>query len=388
MAADEAVPVVIATILREEGATGVQTHVRELCGYLDRTGRTTTVVTPFSWGRLLTYPVFGLRFVLLRINNAAAVMWYLHWHRVFLTHALRRRLAKMGECVIYAQGQQEAQAALRARTGPQQRIVMAVHFKVSKADEWAGTMDHPIKRNGWLFRAVRRAERTVIPQVDGVVYVSEWARQALLSWLPEAAVVPSAIIGNFVTPMTGRKAEAPVRDLVTIGYLDVGKNHRFTLEVLAEAKRAGRILTLDVFGEGVLRHELLQLTRTLGLEDQVRFLGFRKDVREFLPDYRAYVHASVTETSSLAIMEAMASGLPIVAGATGPLVELLDDNVEGRFWPLDNPPKAAAILVDLLDSEPARSAAAEAASERFRRDYDVAVVAPRLLAFFAERART
>jgi glycosyltransferase involved in cell wall biosynthesis len=87
-------------------------------------------------------------------------------------------------------------------------------------------------------------------------------------------------------------------------------------------------------------------------------------------------------------MEAMASGLPIVAGATGPLVELLDDNVEGRFWPLDNPPKAAAILVDLLDSEPARSAAAEAASERFRRDYDVAVVAPRLLAFFAERART
>ena len=96
------------------------------------------------------------------------------------------------------------------------------------------------------------------------------------------------------------------------------KNHRFLLQVLAEAKRAGRHLTLDVFGEGPCRKDLLRQTSSLGLEGQVRFRGFRPDVRDFLPRYRAYVHASYSESSSLAIMEAMAAGLPIMAATSGP----------------------------------------------------------------------
>jgi glycosyltransferase involved in cell wall biosynthesis len=104
-------------------------------------------------------------------------------------------------------------------------------------------------------------------------------------------------------------------------------------------------------------------------------------VRDFLPRYRAYVHASYSESSSLAIIEAMAAGLPIVAGNIGPISELCDDGVEARFWSLDDPVKAAATLVDLLDCEPARLIAATAASERFRRDFDAEVIAPRLLSF-------
>ena len=44
-------PLVIATMLREEGSTGVQTHVRQLRQYLEERGETSTVLTPFSWGR-------------------------------------------------------------------------------------------------------------------------------------------------------------------------------------------------------------------------------------------------------------------------------------------------------------------------------------------------
>ena len=49
----------------------------------------------------------------------------------------------------------------------------------------------------------------------------------------------------------------------------------------------------------------------------MRFQGFRTDVRDQLPGYRAYVHAAYAETSSLAIIEAMAAGLPIVAIPSG-----------------------------------------------------------------------
>ena len=372
-------PLVIATILRKEGNTGVQTHVRQLRRYLKERGTPTTLVTPFSRGRALTVPVFGFRLPLERCSGAAGVAWYRHWHEVFLRSALRSSLAEVGACVVYAQCPLSARAALQARQGPHQRVVMAVHFRISQADEWADKK--LIKRDGSVFRAIRRTEREVIPQVDGLMYVSRWARNALLSWYPEASEVPYAVIDNFVAPPEPQADGKLLGDLVTIGGLEPVKNHRFMLKVLAEANQAGRALTLDVFGDGPLRQELLQMTNSLGLERQVRFQGFRQDVRAFLPRYRAYVHASYSESSSLAIIEAMAAGLPIVAANIGPIGELCDDGVEARFWSLDDPALGAKTLMELLDYEPERLMAASAARERFRRDFDASVIAPRLVAF-------
>jgi glycosyltransferase involved in cell wall biosynthesis len=377
--ADGSVPIVIATALREDGITGVHTHVRQLRRYLAGRGTSATLLTPFSWGGRLTVPVFGFRLPLHRVSRPAGVAWYRYWHEVFLRQALREHLAAAGPCVVYAQGPPEARAALRSRRGPHQRVVLAVHFRTSQADEWADKND--IARGGTVFRAIRRTERRVLPRVDGLVYVSDWARRAVLGWMPEAKQVPSAVIGNFVAPLDHEPHPEHQADLVTTGNLDIVKNHRFLLAVLAEAKRAGRALTLDVYGEGPCHKDLLAQTRDLGLDGQVRFRGFRKDVRDFLPGYRAYVHASYSESSSLAIMEAMAAGLPVVAGDIGPLAELCADGVEGRFWPLDDPARAAAVLLGLLDSEPERAAAARAARERFERDFDTTVIGPRLLSF-------
>jgi glycosyltransferase involved in cell wall biosynthesis len=373
-------PVVIATILRGDGITGVDTHISQLREYLEKRHRRYTLVTPFSWQRALSYPVFGLRpLVIERFNRPASVAWYLHWHEVFLRNALRQCLARAGDCVIYTQDPFSARAALRTRQSTQQRVIMAVHLRISMADEWADKKQ--IRRDGIVFRAIRRVERETIPQVDGLVYVSKWARDALTSWLPEAADVRSAVIGNFVAPMAAKSPIEPLGDLVTIGNLDIVKNHRYLVKVLAEAKLAGRSLSLDIFGEGPCRNDLLRQARSLGVADQVRLRGYRRDVRDFLPGYRAYVHASYSESSSLAIMEAMAAGLPIVTGNTGPISELCDDGVEARFWPLDDPTLAAGLLIDLLDDEPARLEAACAAHERFLRDHNAAVVGPELMSF-------
>ena len=306
-------------------------------------------------------------------------MWYRYWHEVFLRNALRRCLAELGNCVVYAQGTVEARAAMRARRGPHQRVVMVVHFQTSQADEW--THKNQIQRDGFVFRRIRQYEREVMPQLDGLMYVSQSARNGLLSWLPEAAAVPSAVIGNFVAQLPPEPGLEPLGDLVTIGNLTRAKNHRFLLKVLAEAKRAGRVLTLDVFGEGLCRKDLLQQAQSLGLEEQVRLRGFQPDVCRFLPGYRAYVHASYVDAQPFAIIEALAAGLPIFAGDVGGISELCDNGVEARFWPLDDPVKASATLVELLDCESARLKAAQTANERFHRDFNVNVVGPRLLSF-------
>lgn len=378
--ASSRVPLVVAMSLRPEGNTGVHTHVRQLRRYLDKQGVATTLVTPFSWGGVLQYPAFGLRrLVVDPFSKSAGVLWHRRSHELFLRAALRRRLRTVGPCVVYAQDPLAARAALDARSGPHQKVVMAVHFRISQADEYAdgGAMG----RGGRAFRAVREFERKTIPRTDGLVFVSRWGMDALVDWLPEAAGVRFDVIGNFVEALAAASAQSPQADLVTTGRLEPAKNHRFLLEVLAEAKRAGRPFTLDVFGDGPSSQDLERMVGELGLEKQVRFRGFRSDVRESLPRYRAYVHASLSESLPLAVIEAMAAGLPIVAADTGGISEMCEDGCEARFWPLDDPVKAATTLVELLDNESDRARAAQAAISRFHRDFEAEVVAPRLVSF-------
>ena len=182
---------------------------------------------------------------------------------------------------------------------------------------------------------------------------------------------------------------APRADLVSVGNLEAIKNHRYLFRVLAAAKERGFRFTLDVFGEGVERGNLLALAAELGIDDLVRLCGFRRDVPSLLPGYRVYVHAWYSESSSLAIMEAMGAGPPVVSSDAGALPELFEDPEQGRFWPIDDPQRGAEILIELLGSEQELSRAGRAARERFRSDYDAEVVAPRLVAYLqAARSAT
>jgi len=372
--------VFIATNFREVGSTGVHTHFEQLRDYLTGQGCQVDVVTPYSWWRPLTYLAFSPRLVLRYISRPASVLWYRHWHTAFLYRGLRRRLAGSGACVVYAQGPLEAGAALRARRDRDQRVILAVHFRSSQADEFSEP-GRELKRDGALYRAMRQAERDVILAIDGILYVSEWSRDAVLAWLPEAASVPSAVIGNCVSPLEGSGHVEPLADLVTVGRLDAGKNHGFLLEVLAAARQKGRIVTLDIYGDGVLRRDLEQRISVLGLGGQVRLRGFRRDVRAFLPGYRAYVHPAHTENAPLAIIEAMAAGLPVVAAPVGGIPELVRDGVEGRHWPLDDPVSAAAVLTELLDSAAELEGAGKSARARFEREFDLSVVGARMRSF-------
>lgn len=375
-------PLVISSIMRPEGSTGVHTHIREFRSFLDSQGVASTLVTPFSWQPALSAPVFGVRLALARLSNSASVTWYRHFHEVFLRRALHRHLRGSTDAIVYTQSPVEARAALLARRGPHQRVVMAVHFQTSQADEWVRKKQ--IAPNGSVYKAIRRLEQEVIPQLDGIVYVSEAARRDLLAWLPQAASVRSEVIPNFIAPQPVRSDDGFLGDLVTVGGLEIAKNHRFLLEVLASANRTGRKLTLDLFGDGICRRDLKRQAEVLGITEQVRFRGFRPDVRKLLPRYRIYVHASYSEASPFAIIEAMSVGLPIVAYGAGGIPELCRDGVDARYWQLDDRDKAAATLLDLLDSEPSRSALGIAAAARFRRVLMSDTVAPRLYSFLMQ----
>lgn len=367
--------VVITTLMRADGGSGVQSHVRTVRDYLDSVSRPVSVLSPFSSSSPLLWPAFGARLAIRTVVPSAGVWWYRHWHAHFLGHALKAHLATPRSRVLYAQCPVSAEVALRTRTT--QRVVMAVHFNVSQADEWAAKGEIPW--NGSLFRSIRASEDRVLPQLDGIVYVSAFMRDVLEARLPVLRQLPAAVIPNSVTSRPST-CPPPLADLITVGALQPHKNHAYLLEILAVAARRGHRYTLTVVGAGPERSSLEALARRLGLAVQVRFLGYQPDPRSLMGGHRIYCHTSMMESFGIVLIEAMAEGLPVLAAAVGGVPEIVRPGQDGAFWPLDDPAAAADALIDLMEDTDRRGKMAEEARARAA-DFSTDVLGGRLLSF-------
>src|SRR5207237_538470 len=92
--------------------------------------------------------------------------------------------------------------------------------------------------------------------------------------------------------------------------------------------------------------ELVRLIRELGLEDRFLLLGFRQDVPQILADLDVFVLSSLTEGFSLATVEAMAAGKPVVVTRSGGPEEIVEDEQTGFLVP---PADAAALARRICD---------------------------------------
>lgn len=103
---------------------------------------------------------------------------------------------------------------------------------------------------------------------------------------------------------------------VTVGHIgrfSAVKNHTFLVDVLAEMRREGTDAVLVLAGDGELRHEVERKVSSLGLDASVRFLGLRGDVPDVIQAFDALVFPSLREGIPLSLIEAQASGLPVLA---------------------------------------------------------------------------
>jgi glycosyltransferase involved in cell wall biosynthesis len=145
--------------------------------------------------------------------------------------------------------------------------------------------------------------------------------------------------------------------VLTPARLDAQKGHPTLLEAIAELPEA-----LFLFaGEGPERGALEAQAAELGVAGRVRFLGRREDVPRLLAACDVFALPSLYEGSSLAVLEAMAAGIPIVSSAIGGTEELIEDGRSGLLVPPgDAPALAAALRRVLSDAELRRNLAARA----------------------------
>lgn len=116
-----------------------------------------------------------------------------------------------------------------------------------------------------------------------------------------------------------------------VGRLVALKNHRFLIDRMPRLRQAVPDIALVIAGGGPLEGELRAHVRALDLEDRVWILGPRTDTAELLSAMDVFVLPSLTEGLSIALLEACAAGLPVVATAVGGNPEIVTDGVTGRL---------------------------------------------------------
>lgn len=211
---------------------------------------------------------------------------------------------------------------------------------------------HGIDRTRWINRiGVALARVVLVPS------------EAVVSRMPPVGRARRVVVVHNAVPDGFRQAApcelAPRPDVVTMGRLHPDKGLDVLVDAFATVHSQIPDARLRVIGEAQLGHEqfvadLRTRIEQRGLGDAVELTGFLANPRAALADARVYVQAARerTEILPLAILEAMAIGVPVVATDVGGVRDVVHDGVTGRLVPPEDSEALAHAIVQMLRDAP------------------------------------
>lgn len=141
---------------------------------------------------------------------------------------------------------------------------------------------------------------------------------------------------------------------------------------------------LVVVGEGQERCRLTRLASELGVEQRAQFVGSQRDVLPWLAASDLFVLSSDWEGLSMAVLEAMAAGLPVVAMETGGMPDVVLPGVTGRLVPPGQVDALAQAIAGLLDDAGLRQDMGRAAAKRVADSFSLDQMAERTVRLYDE----
>jgi N-acetyl-alpha-D-glucosaminyl L-malate synthase BshA len=225
--------------------------------------------------------------------------------------------------------------------------------------------------------ALTAVTRHAVMRSDAVTTPSLWLRNAAMAALSLSAATRIEVVPNFVDPeefhpgddrpdlrrlfpeLSFEGTRRPAVLLHASNFRPV-KRVGDAVRALSEVLRT-RPAVLLLVGDGPQRPEVEALVRTLGLGRQVAFLGEQRQMGRFYAQADLFLLPSEQESFGLAALEALASGVPVVATDVGGLPEVVRHGETGRLVPAGDPRALAEAVLDLLADEPRRLAMGRAA---------------------------
>ena len=269
----------------------------------------------------------------------------------------------------------------------------------SSIDAWLGGMAArlcrvPVVRTRHVSIAIRRGPNPVYRWLaDRVITSGEAIRRVVVA----AGVAPARVIAipagvNLEAFPFGRRAPETARELglgsPVIGSVAMfrgSKGHPQLLEAFTRVREKRPCASLLLVGDGIRRAWVEQLAREAGLLDSVVFTGFRPDVPALLGTMDCFVLASTrTEGVPQALLQAFATGVPVVASRIGGIPEVVTDGETGLLVESESVPALAAAIERVLDDPDAAARRARAARALVEARFSHESAVERLLQLYRE----
>ncbi|WP_094770626.1 glycosyltransferase [Microbacterium gorillae] len=213
---------------------------------------------------------------------------------------------------------------------------------------------------------------TLPPLLDKLVIKAAWGDARRTFDMSRAVTTPTQKAADFLEATTGLEGVIPIscgidrrfytadlaprteNRIAIVGRLTTEKEVDVTLRAIAKLDPALDV-KVDIVGGGDQRHKLEVLTAELGLQDRVIFHGRTTDeeLRAVYTNAALYAIASIAELQSISTMEAMASGLPVVAADAMALPHLVHDGENGYLFPPGDVDAEAAAITRVLTASDA-----------------------------------
>ena len=233
--------------------------------------------------------------------------------------------------------------------------------------------------------------RQKIESAAFVVCISDFCRSQVLRIAPaheaeRLEVVRLGVDCQALQPSAGDREPGPVR-LVCTGRMVSAKGHRILLEALAPLVASGVEMTCTLIGDGPERKDLEAMCAAMGIAAQVRFLGAMAHGPTLAEVAKAdiFVLASFAEGLPVALMEAMALGVPCVSTTIAAIPELIRDGQNGLLVPPSNPEALREALQRLVADEDLRREFGKAARETAAAEYNLSTNLDLLAGVFWKR---
>lgn len=228
----------------------------------------------------------------------------------------------------------------------------------------------------WLVRHTMRWADTVVVNARSVC---DWAVHEEGAKAEATTLIPNGVsVDDFAHPISRadfRREFSLDPDCLLIG--SVGRltsQKGFSLLLDAFARLPRRDAHLIIAGEGEEERRLRGQVRALQVGSRVHFVGYRRDLPRWLGALDVYVQSSVFEGMPNAVLEAMASGCPVVATAVDGACDLIEDGRSGWLVLPGDSNRLAHCMLDALNDPAARQARAASAQARARTDFSTDAV--------------
>ncbi|HGY92029.1 MAG TPA: N-acetyl-alpha-D-glucosaminyl L-malate synthase BshA [Planctomycetes bacterium] len=235
----------------------------------------------------------------------------------------------------------------------------------------------------------KRVTRFTLDRADGVTTVSNYLRdetRRVIETNKKIEVIPNFIdLNRFdAHPCPDAQALHGENDellLVHTSNFRPVKRVGDVVEAMALVAREVPVKLL-LIGDGPDRPAVEDRVKELGLAKKVSFLGSQESVERILPCADVFVLPSIYESFGLAALEAMASGLPVVATNTGGIPEVVEDGVTGFLVSPRNPKALARAIREMALDPDRRRAMGQAARARAEELFDIRKILPIYVAHY------